>query len=213
VINPEEQVRVAGVTRIEEPDVIEAFRHLPSPPSWRLVAGFGAAAAAAAALLVGLLVRDGFSLRGLSAHSGLFAIALTLAFLTVGVSRAKRRIAKRSWAAMAEWQRQVRFELTDTGFRVRTERSSNEFDWELHEAWLESPTAFYVAQPGQRYIIVPKRAFENESEVAQVRELLRAKVHVPPAAMKRANAIRRAPVLWVVLILLCVVLYQVVTRP
>lgn len=213
MINPEERVRVAGVTRIEEPDVIEAFRHVPTALSWRLAVGFGLAATAATALFVALLLRDGGSMHAVSEHKVLLILAFVLTCLAIGVVRGKRSVGKRTWVAMPEWQRQVRYEFTDNSLRVRTERSSNELDWGLHEGWLESPTAFYVAQLGQRYIIMPKRAFENESEIAQVRELLRSKVHVPSTLKTRGNTVRRTVVLWAVLLILCFALYQVTSRP
>ena len=124
----------------------------------------------------------------------------------MGIVRARMSRARRAYGAMQEWQRQVRYEFTDLSLRVRTERSSNELAWGLYGGWLESPGAFYVKQPGVQYVIIPKRAFETDAEIAQAHELLRAHVQVDAPA-KGAHSIRRTLLLWLLLIALCAVAY------
>jgi hypothetical protein len=203
VLDPSSPVRVAGVTRIEESDVAEAFRHLPAAPSLASVVSLGAFAAAG---LVSLIVRVALgSGRGFGGWH--LSVTLVLTALFIGVVRTRLSRAKRAYAAMQEWQRQVRFEFTDSSLRVRTERSSNDLAWGLYGEWLESPGAFYVKQPGGQFVIIPKRAFENEAEIVQAHELLRTHVQVAGPA-KGLRSTRRVLLLWLILIALCVMAYQ-----
>lgn len=202
-----ERVLVAGVTRIEESDMVDAYRVVPVAGSIR---GIVILAVVAAVSLVSLIAR--VVLGGLSELSPMHLMfTMVFAILCGMLVRGRMFGGKRAWEAMQEWQRQVRYEFSDTVLRVRTERSSNELDWGLHTAWLESPTGFYVQQQGSQYIVIPKRAFEGDAEVAQVRELLRAKVHAAPLAKKKKGAARKTVLLWLLLVAMCVVLYNVFT--
>lgn len=202
VLDPSSPVRVAGVTRIEESDVAEAFRHLSASPSTASIVSLGVfAAVGLASLIVRIALHGGSALGGWH-----FTITLTLVLGFMGIVRARMSRARRAYRAMQEWQRQVRFEFTDSSLRVRTERSSNELAWGLYGEWLESPGAFYVKQPGGQFVIIPKRAFENEAEIAQAHELLRTHVQVADPA-KGMRSTRRTLLLWLLLIVLCVAAY------
>lgn len=202
------QVRVAGVTRIEESDVAEALRQFPSTPVANVVALGVFAVLAVVSLFVRAALMEHRTLHLLvQALSWHFSIALVLVLLVIGAVRSRAHAAKRAWGAMQEWERQVRYELTDTSMRIRTESSSQELDWTLYAGWQESLGAFYLKQPDNKYLIIPKRAFENEAELAQVRELLRSKVSADASVKTAAHSTRRTLLLWLLLIALCAAAY------
>ncbi len=127
-----------------------------------------------------------------------------------GGSSTRTNRAPRAWAALEEWQRQLRFEFTDSALRVKTERNSSETEWSLHQSWLEAPDAFYVQQRTGAFFIIPKRAFDGEPEVALVRELLRANVRPPTDAPKPpARSMQKTLLLWMLLIPLLGLIYQI----
>ena len=207
VLDPQSPVRVAGVARIEEADLVAAHASIPRLRSRQPLVS----AAFFGVLAVGVPVY-GLSTEGDAAAAlGHLVIGVVFACLAGWVLHARQTRGRRAWAALEEWQRQLRFELTDSGFRVRTERSSNELEWRLYQSWLETPDLFCVELRDGSYHIVPKRAFDGPADVARVRELLLANVHPSTEAPKvPAGRARRTLLLWVILIVMCVGIYRLI---
>jgi hypothetical protein len=209
VLDPQSPVRVAGVCRIEEADLVAVYERVPALRRQSSRGGAVVFGVLAAALPVyGLWV----SADAWSAGSYLFS-AIAFAALAGWLLHAHQTRGKRAWAALEEWQRQLRFELSDTGLRVRTERTSNELAWPMHQSWIEVADAFYVEVRGGAFQVLPKRAFDGDAEVALVRELLRANVHPSTEApTRRAPSSLKTVLLWVLLILGMGAVYSILRR-
>ncbi|MBX3270638.1 MAG: YcxB family protein [Sandaracinaceae bacterium] len=201
------RVIVAGVTRLEASDFVAAHRDVPALR----------AARRKAAILPGLFVAGAllFLVTGLA--QGSVSLLITAAFVGTLAAVSGRRTAQQpvlAWRAIEEWQRQLRVEITERRLRLRTERTQSEADWGLFAGWLEGPEAFYLEQAGAQFQIVPKRAFENEAELALVRETLARHVRDRPELRGSRGAARswrplRVLLLWVVLVLAFAVVYDV----
>jgi hypothetical protein len=198
---------VAGVTRIEEADYVHALRD--HPLQRRLIRFFGAAVVLAflAAAWAVVTSANGVAILMPCMIGGIFA------FFGWKLWNAGRD----QYRAMAEWQRQLRFELFEHHLRIHTERTSVDYEWSVFDPFIELAAAFVVAVPAQAaagrpiLLIIPKSAFAK-SEVDRVREVLSARIRATPHAPAKgvARFVWKAVILWVLLIGMFVAIYQLV---
>jgi hypothetical protein len=208
---PAHETVVAGVTRIEEADIVAATCSQPRPVGfWLALLPLGTMAVGPILGFVLLLVR-GESWG--AAELAPLGMAPLFAAVLVFLLRARTVAGKKAYAAMPEWQRQVRYEVRDAALRVRTEHSTAELEWGVIIGWREVPTAFYLQQTAQQIIVMPKRAFETEFEVEEVRAVLRAKVKPTAAPKPFARALVGGAVIVCLLFLagLCALYYVIQT--
>lgn len=125
-----------------------------------------------------------------------------------------RTRGSREFRSMSEWQTRVRYRFSSTGLRIETEKESSEQSWDRFASWSEGESAFYVEQVGQRFQIIPKRAFDDQDAADAVRSLLRENVRSRPelrGPRVQRNRLLISIGLWLVLVTMFVVIYQLVT--
>jgi len=121
-----------------------------------------------------------------------------------------RTRGSREWRSVRDWQARVRYRFSSTGLRSENEKEGSDQSWDLFAGWSEGESAFYLEQAGQRFIIVPKRAFDGEEAIEAVRSLLRENVRPRPGFRLPLPIPMLTLGLWVVLIVMFVVIYQLV---
>ncbi|HEY8430055.1 MAG TPA: YcxB family protein [Sandaracinaceae bacterium] len=196
-----ELVAVA-VTRVEEEDFVRAFQEVPALRAERrrtLVVLVGMVVAVA--LL--MVVSPG------GPNPAFPLLALLVAVLAGWIWWRVSTLPRRAWRALAEWQRQARYEVRARRFRTRTEKDAYDVDYQEFFGWHESPHAFYLERAPSQFVVLPKRAFEADDAVEAARRLFAAKIVGRPKPAARAHG-GRTLALWVLLVLAVVAIYQLV---
>jgi hypothetical protein len=193
----------AGVTRVEERDLARGLRL--HPMNRRMLMG-------SAVLALGCWSYVALALlRGVPVKSWIVVVVLGIgtSYITYRVAFAGR-ILYRKWQ---EWQRQLRFEIAERRFIIRTEKDKAELDWEFCEHYWELDDLFVVSfRQGPRaptaVYVLPKRAFQTAEEIDQVRATLLDRAR--PSRSRRGRSIVWHVVFWAGLCMISAAIYQLV---
>jgi hypothetical protein len=191
---------VVGVARLEEDDFVRAYREVPALRRTLRLPLVGAVALAI------VMAAYAFTLAPASRGSFLAFSALLALFASVGVWWRFARLPRSQWRALAEWQRQTRYEVRRHRIRSRTEKSANDIAYEELFGWIETPHAFYLEQAPARFIVLPKRAFESSAELEAARGVFAAAIRARPHPAGRRALYTF--LLWLLLVSVFVAFFQ-----
>ncbi len=76
-------------------------------------------------------------------------------------------------------------ELSDEGFQIKNDYGSSRVPWKDFIKWKENKELFLLYRSDYSFNMLPKRFFQNETEIEYVREKLQA--HAVPAASQVRN--------------------------
>jgi hypothetical protein len=204
VVDAGEGETIVGDADVSEADLARAGAKLPGAKQpWLMPVVLGAA----------MLLLLGLSLPAI-AWETMLSVLLVTAFLVV-VSTLLQRATRRAWSkqAFANVGGQTTFRFDDYGFTWESSLRQHRLAWASLARALETPTAFLVYTAPQAVLIVPKRAF-TDADVAALSRLLRERITPKPApkAGLFANRTWRTLLLWVVLVVTFLAIWQFLDR-
>jgi hypothetical protein len=97
------------------------------------------------------------------------------AFVYFGI---RRQRYQRAWAGQPNEHVQKRWDVSDAGIVIDTGHSRSDLKWSTFRRYLEQPTLFMLYVSEFSFHMVPKRAFANDVQLAEFRDLLRQ--HIQP---------------------------------
>ena len=97
-----------------------------------------------------------------------------LAAFFVSWQRAKKARSD-IWKAYPVMQYKFSAEIDANAIKTTCDIASSTRRWECFSGYFESANLFHI-QEGARFLWIPKRAFAGESEIGEMRELLRSKL-------------------------------------
>lgn len=124
------------------------------------------------------------------------------------VRRQRRRAARLVLQGLGNRELDTAFEFTENEVSFVRPAGSARLEWSMFRHFTEVPSAFLLYTNAIVYHVIPKRAFAAE-DVPRLRALLSARLTPPPAP---PVGWKRIIGLWVVLITLFVVIWQLIGK-
>lgn len=87
-----------------------------------------------------------------------------------------RALARRLWRRHPAFHEAWTAEVSEEGLAMRSTLASSEVQWPYFVRVAETPNLFKLYQSSRAFHVLPKRAFGAESQLRQVRDLLRRRV-------------------------------------
>jgi hypothetical protein len=113
---------------------------------------------------------------------GLRAIILGILFLLIGILiivfgfPPSKFFLKHQWKKIPELNDIVSFDFNLDEITWKNTHSQGTTNWSLYKKYIESKTLFLLYQQTNLFVIIPKRAFVDEAQLNQFREILQEKV-------------------------------------
>lgn len=82
----------------------------------------------------------------------------------------------RAWKSQPGVKSAIIVETTTEGLEITTESSESKLKWSLYTHWKETPNLFMIYQSNNCFNLFPKRAFNSEADINELRELLSTKL-------------------------------------
>jgi hypothetical protein len=179
--------------------VLAARRHKYASVGWAVAVAVAALNIALAAAGLSQNVTGSLMVPGVVA----LLFFLLRVWLPMSVGRAVERLGER--------QRHVRVSVGDGGVRIVDGIGTDtRVKWGSYKGWFEGPDRVFLLLPSGASHVLPRRAWANEGDFESVRDVVRRQL--APAATVATTTTRRfgarALILWVVLILLFVAIWN-----
>jgi hypothetical protein len=101
---------------------------------------------------------------------------LLLATVYFGISIARNFAIKRAWNSQTGMKSEMSVETFEDGLQINTALSESKMKWLIYTHWRETPNLFMVYQSSNCFNLFPKRAFSDDEQINEFRELLRVKL-------------------------------------
>ena len=85
-------------------------------------------------------------------------------------------IPKVTYKQNAKFREEYYLAFSGEGIRFQTNTINSDLQWDVYKDMLENEEYFYLCQNKQMYSVIPKSAFQDESQVQQFKELVLGKV-------------------------------------
>lgn len=85
-------------------------------------------------------------------------------------------IPKVTYKQNAKFREEYYLAFSEEGIKFQTNTINSDLQWDVYKALLENEEYFYLCQNKQVYSVIPKRAFQDEVQAQQFKELVLGKV-------------------------------------